>query len=121
MFYLYKHFLKLFFLIVVSSHALATVTTPLQYDDVFEIEFVSDPQPDFAGKHVAFVRNWMDRQTDRRRSTIWLSDLNGQLQALTPLQQDAHSPRWSPDNKKIAYIADQQIYCTGWRRIGMFS
>lgn len=85
-------------------------TTPLEYDDVFEIEFVSDPQPDSKGEQILFVRNWMDRQTDRRRSSLWITDTKGQLQPLTSVQQNAASPRWSPDNRKVAYIADQQIY-----------
>lgn len=98
--------------IIVSSLGLfvQAAVTPLEYDDVFELEFVSDPQPDKKGEQVVFVRNWMDRQTDRRRSTLWVSDKAGQLQALTPVTQNASSPRWSPDHKSIAYIADQQIY-----------
>lgn len=99
------------FLIVCSLNfnALA-ITTPLEYDDVFEIEFVSDPQADSKGEQILFVRNWMDRQTDRRRSMLWLADSKGQLQALTGIEQNAHSPRWAPDNRKVAYIADQQIH-----------
>lgn len=84
-------------------------TTPLEYDDVFEIEFVSDPQPDSKGEQILFVRNWMDRQTDRRRSSLWITDTKGQLQPLTSVKQNAVSPRWSPDNRKVAYIADQQV------------
>ncbi len=84
---------------------------PLQYDDVFELEFVSDPQPDSSGKNIVFVRNWMDRNTDRRRSTLWLSTADGKsLQALTDKNTDASSPRWAPDNNRIAFIADGQIH-----------
>ncbi|WP_423187176.1 S9 family peptidase [Alishewanella sp. d11] len=99
-------FLVFFF---ISFNSLA-VTTPLEYDDVFEIEFVSDPQPDSKGEQILFVRNWMDRQADRRRSMLWLADSKGQLQALTGVEQNAHSPRWSPDNSKVAYISGQQIH-----------
>ncbi|CAM5426264.1 acyl-peptide hydrolase [Alishewanella longhuensis] len=99
------------FLVVCSlSFTTLAVTTPLEYDDVFEIEFVSDPQPDRKGEQILFVRNWMDRQTDRRRAMLWLADSKGQLQALTGVEQNAHSPRWSPDNSKVAYIAGQQIH-----------
>ncbi len=86
------------------------VKTPLAYDDVFEIEFVTDPQPDSTGEQIVFVRNWMDRQTDRRRSMLWLSDKDGQLQALTGALENAQAPRWSPDQRKVAYIANQQIF-----------
>ncbi|MFW5816107.1 MAG: hypothetical protein ACOCVP_04555 [Wenzhouxiangella sp.] len=45
--------------------------TPLAYDDVFLLEWVSDPQPDPAGEHIVFVRHWMDRMADRARSSLW--------------------------------------------------
>lgn len=83
----------------------------LQYDDVFELEFVSDPQPDAKGEQIVFVRNWMDRQTDRRRMTLWLSSADGKmLQALTDKDINAASPRWAPDNNRLAYIANGQIH-----------
>lgn len=107
------HFVKSiysFLLVCTLGFTTQAVTTPLEYDDVFEIEFVSDPQPDSKGEQILFVRNWMDRQTDRRRSMLWLADSKGQLQALTGVEQNAHSPRWAPDNRKVAYIAGQQIH-----------
>ncbi|GAB60466.1 alpha/beta hydrolase family protein [Rheinheimera nanhaiensis] len=95
--------------LLLSSPLLAA--KPLQYDDVFELEFVSDPQPDSSGKNIVFVRNWMDRSTDRRRTTLWLSSADGKsLQALTDKNTDASSPRWAPDNNRIAFIADGQIH-----------
>lgn len=95
--------------LLLSSPLLAA--KPLQYDDVFELEFVSDPQPDSSGKNIVFVRNWMDRSTDRRRTSLWLSTADGKsLQALTDKNTDASSPRWGPDNNRIAFIADGQIY-----------
>jgi len=99
-----------FLLVCTLGFTTQAVTTPLEYDDVFEIEFVSDPQSDSTGEQILFVRNWMDRQTDRRRSMLWLADSKGQLQALTGVEQNAHSPRWAPDNRKVAYIAGQQIH-----------
>lgn len=84
---------------------------PLQFDDVFALEFVSDPQPDAKGERIVFVRNWMDRQTDRRRTTLWLSSADGeQLEPLTGKDINASSPRWSPDNTQLAFIANSQIH-----------
>lgn len=95
----------------VAVLSMPTFAKPLQYDDVFELEFVSDPQPDARGEKIVFVRNWMDRQTDRRRSTLWMSSADGQkLQALTDNNSNANSPRWSPDNNRLAYIDNGQIY-----------
>ncbi|WNO61514.1 S9 family peptidase [Rheinheimera sp. MMS21-TC3] len=98
------------FLIYTASISAAEVK-PLQYEDVFDLEFVSDPQPDAAGKRVVFVRNWMDKQTDRRRSTLWLSTVDGKsLQPLTDKDINASSPRWSPDQNRLAYIVNGQIH-----------
>src|SRR5690606_29281711 len=97
-------------LLLTASSALAAAK-PLQYDDVFELEFVSDPQPDAKGEQIVFVRNWMDRQTDRRRMTLWLSSADGKtLQALTGKDINAAAPRWAPDNNRLAYIANGQIH-----------
>ncbi|MBZ9612132.1 S9 family peptidase [Rheinheimera maricola] len=97
-------------LLLTASSTMAAAK-PLQYDDVFELEFVSDPQPDTRGEQIVFVRNWMDRQTDRRRMTLWLSSADGKtLQALTDKDINATSPRWAPDSKRLAYIANGQIH-----------
>ncbi|RTE86844.1 MULTISPECIES: S9 family peptidase [Gammaproteobacteria] len=84
---------------------------PLQFDDVFEMEFVSDPQPSPDGESIVFVRNWMDRQTDRRRMSLWIVQEDGEnLQALLDMNINAYSPRWSPTGDRIAFIADGQIH-----------
>lgn len=89
----------------------ATAATPLQFEDVFELEFVSDPQPDAKGEQIVFVRNWMDKNTDRRRTTLWLASADGkQLQPLTDMAINASSPRWAGDQQRLAFIADGQIY-----------
>lgn len=98
-------------LLLTSTSSIAAAAKALQYDDVFELEFVSDPQPDATGEKIVFVRNWMDRQTDRRRMTLWLSSADGKtLQALTDKDTNASSPRWAPDNNRLAYISNGQIH-----------
>lgn len=97
--------------LILTANSAIAAAKPLQYDDVFELEFVSDPQPDAKGEQIVFVRNWMDRQTDRRRMTLWLSSADGKtLQALTDKDINATSPRWAPDNNRLAYISNGQIH-----------
>src|SRR5690554_39973 len=89
----------------------STNINPLQFDDVFELEFAADPQPSPNGKQIVFVRNWMDRTTDRRRSSLWIMDTDGSnLQALTDRDIDAYSPRWSPSGDRIAFLSGGQIH-----------
>src|SRR5690554_6312412 len=93
------------------QNANAENVTPLKFDDVFEIEFAADPQPSPNGKQVLFVRNWMDRNTDRRRSSLWImADDGSNLQALTDRNIDAYSPRWSPSGDRIAFLSGGQIH-----------
>lgn len=81
---------------------------PLQYEDVFQLEYVSQPQIHPTGDKVAFVRNRFDQAKDQRIGTIWLSD--SKTAELTPLisgNADYWSPVWSADGKKLAYISTE--------------
>ncbi len=101
----------LLLVLLLASLALARDLPPLAWDDVFLLETASDPQPAPGGDRIVFVRNWMDRQTDRVRTSLWIVDADGgNLEPLTPRDRDARAPRWSPDGRRIAYLADGQIH-----------
>ncbi|MBU1618001.1 MAG: S9 family peptidase [Gammaproteobacteria bacterium] len=79
---------------------------PLQYEDVFQLEFVSEPQISSDGDQVVFVRNRFDQVQDKRIGSLWLSDTKtGQLRPLVSEQADISSPLWSEDGKKLAFIS----------------
>ncbi|MFU8784127.1 S9 family peptidase [Aliidiomarina sp.] len=112
-----KHFittataLLAFFSYSVAALQTESVKTPLQYDDVFLLEFAAAPAPRPNSEEVVFVRTWMDRQADRRRTRLWTVQTDGsQLQPLTAADENAQQPAWSPSGDRLAYVADGQIH-----------
>src|ERR1700723_1049239 len=73
--------------------------------DVFDLQWVSDPQIAPDGRSIAYVRMSMDIKTDRELRVIWLTGIGGKDSR--PLSGAAASgmPRWSPDGSRIAYLS----------------
>ena len=83
--------------------------------DVFELEYANDPQISPDGKTVVYCRISFDIMTDKTVSRLWTTKTDGtEHRPLTSTELNASSPRWSPDGKKIVYVAhdgnQSQIY-----------
>lgn len=78
---------------------------PLDGDDLFSVQTASDPQVRPGGREVAYVRSTGDVMNDRMSRSIWLVAVADGAQR--PLGEGAgqSSPRWSPDGKRLAYVA----------------
>jgi dipeptidyl aminopeptidase/acylaminoacyl peptidase len=72
--------------------------------DVFDLQWVSDPQISPDGRNIAYVRMSYDIKTDRPRGVVWLVGVDGKH--ARPLSSATHSasPRWSPDGTRLAYL-----------------
>lgn len=98
--------LSLFFCLTLSLSA--QVSDKLEMLDIFNLEYVSDPQISPDGQRIVYVRNFKDIMTDRNLSNLWIVNFDGsQNRPLTTGEQSDRSPVWSNDGTKLAYISNK--------------
>lgn len=74
-------------------------------EDVFQLEYATDPQISPDGASIAYVRRSNDIMIDRARSNIWLvSTENARQRPLLSGRDSYSSPRWSPSGDRLAYV-----------------
>jgi dipeptidyl aminopeptidase/acylaminoacyl peptidase len=77
--------------------------------DIFNLQWVEDPQIRPDGRAIAYVRMSYDIMSDRPRSTLWLVDVDTGSQTPIATGSGSHvSPRWSPDGKRLAYVSSAE-------------
>ena len=98
--------LALFLVAIVSSIGNAD-DGPALFDpmDVFDLEWATDPRVSPDERNIVYVRQSNDIMKDRQRSNLWQVSSNGKdHRPLSTRLSNASSPRWSPDNKRLAFI-----------------
>ena len=110
-----RYILLFAFIITGSVSSFAQMSDVMEPLDVFELEFVSDPQISPDGKKIIYVRNFKDIMSDRNLSNLWVIDADGKNnRPITTGNQNDYSPRWSPDGSQIVYVSNKdgksQIY-----------
>ncbi|MGI5308299.1 S9 family peptidase [Rheinheimera sp. WS51] len=91
-----------------ASTSNPTTSPYFEAEDIFSLEYASDPQISPNGQYVVYVRNSNDIMTDSTRSSLWLVDVKtGKQSPLFADQYNNYQPRWSADGKQLAFISDR--------------
>lgn len=92
-----------------STLILGQTKTNLELTDIFNMEYVSDPQISPDGSQILYVRNFKDIMTDKNLSNIWLVNNDGSNnRPITTGNQNDLYPRWSNKGDKIIFKSNKQ-------------
>jgi acylaminoacyl-peptidase len=108
-------FVSALFLIANTANSQNNESARMEYLDIFNLEYVSDPQISPDGSKIIYVRNFKDIMTDKNLSNLWIVDFDGSNnKPLTTGNNNDFSPRWSPNGKQVLYKSNKdgkvQIY-----------
>ena len=93
----------------------ANANMPFDLMDTFELEWATDPRVSPDGNSIVYVRRSNDIMTDDQITTLWQLSIDGEdHRILTSGLNNPKSPRWSPDNSRLAFLSNdddiEQIY-----------
>ncbi|MBI3568605.1 MAG: S9 family peptidase [Gemmatimonadetes bacterium] len=74
----------------------------LTVDQYMDWEDVQNPQLSPDGSQVIYTRRWVDKMNDKWESSLWIMNVDGTHARFLVNGSDV---RWSPDGKRIAYVA----------------
>jgi dipeptidyl aminopeptidase/acylaminoacyl peptidase len=87
------------------------VQRPMTFDDFAAVKNVGDPQVSPDGKWVLYSVRTTDVGANKRTSVTKLqSTAGGAVRQFPDANTTAGEARWSPDGKRVAYIADDQVW-----------
>lgn len=98
---------------------------PLEYLDVFALQYASDPQISPDGEWIVYRRMGFDILSDRAEGNLWMLRADGsQHQKLSSRETSESSPRWSPSGDRLAFVSStdegSEIYMY-WLASGKFA
>jgi len=104
------HAMLLAVILILASPAgaeIAQKSSRLKAEDLFELQYATEPQVSPDGGRVVYVRAINDVMIDDTRSNIWLAATDGSdHRPLLSGKSSYSSPRWAPGGKRLAYITN---------------
>jgi len=85
-----------------------TIAQPpaLSYLDLFQLQYVSDPQVSPDGEWVVYRRMGFDIMKDRSHGNLWMLSTDGSHhQKLTTREVSESNARWSPAGDRLAFVS----------------
>jgi dipeptidyl aminopeptidase/acylaminoacyl peptidase len=79
---------------------------PITLEDYFQIREVEDPQISADGQWVAYTVLTSSLKDDKQKTCIWMvATAGGDALPMTSQEVSSSHPRWSPDNKFLAFLS----------------
>ena len=93
---------KIIWIILVLISTSSFAQEKFDYMDVFQLEWISDPQISPDGQKIIYARKYNDVMTDQTYSNLWIVNFDGtDNRPLTTGNHNDFSPRWSSDGKRV--------------------
>lgn len=104
--------LKILSFIALSALALPLAAQEprlLKIADIHSLKAVQDPQVSPDGQWVAYVVRKDDLEEDRQDADVWMVPFaGGEAVRLTASPEGENTPRWSPDNRWLAFLSARE-------------